>query len=152
MNIPKIVGFATGAIPIVGILIGGITFGINFKTDVESIKEDVANQETINAEVADWFNSLPNEYDDALVWSAINNIDIPEEYDDSSIITKLQSLALDLTSLQVEVNSIDEMKSKINYFLNNPIERDKIANKGYIEVPTPLYDNFLSIQFFAVVP
>ena len=29
MNIPKIVGFATGAIPIVGILIGGITFGIN---------------------------------------------------------------------------------------------------------------------------
>ena len=107
MNIPKIVGFATGAIPIVGILIGGITFGINFKTDVESIKEDVANQETINAEVADWFNSLPNEYDDALVWSAINNIDIPEEYDDSSIITKLQSLALDLTSLQVEVDSIE---------------------------------------------
>ena len=107
MNIPKIVGFATGAIPIVGILIGGITFGINFKTDVESIKEDVANQETINAEVADWFNSLPNEYDDAFVWIAINNIDIPEEYDDSSIITKLQSLALDLTSLQVEVDSIE---------------------------------------------
>ena len=107
MNIPKIVGFATGAIPIVGILIGGITFGINFKTDVESIKEDVAHQATINAEVADWFNSIPNEYDDALVWSAIENIDIPAEYDDSGLSTKLHSLALDVTSLQVEVDSIE---------------------------------------------
>ena len=30
MNITKSVGIVTGAIPIVGILIGGITFGINF--------------------------------------------------------------------------------------------------------------------------
>jgi len=33
MNIPKTVGLVTGAIPIVGILIGGITFGLNFKAD-----------------------------------------------------------------------------------------------------------------------
>ena len=42
MNISKTIGFVTAGIPIVGILIGGITFGINFKTDVENLKEDVA--------------------------------------------------------------------------------------------------------------
>ena len=107
MNISKTVGLITTGIPIVGILIGGITFGLNFKADVDSIKEDVAHQETVNAEVAEWFNSIPDEFNDALVWNAIDNIDIPEEYDDSSLTTKLQSLALDLTSLQVEVDSIE---------------------------------------------
>jgi len=104
MNIPKVIGLATGAIPIVGILIGGITFGINFKTDVESIKEDVAHQETVNAEVAEWFESLPGEYNDAQLRVELNklgveidNLIIPEAYNDSGISTRLQKLALDLT-------------------------------------------------------
>ena len=114
MNIPKVIGLATGAIPIVGILIGGITFGINFKTDVTNIKEDVEHQATVNAEVAEWFDSLPGEYNDAPLRVELNklgveidNIIIPEAYNDSAISTRLQKLALDLTELSVEVNNIE---------------------------------------------
>ena len=114
MNIPKVVGLATGAIPIVGILIGGITFGINFKTDVTNIKEDVAHQAEVNAEVADWFNSIPRAYDDALLWSAVDNIEdavdtiyIPEAYNDSSLNNRIQKLALDLAALNEDVGNIE---------------------------------------------
>ena len=53
MNISKSVGIVTTAIPIVGILIGGITFGVNFKTDVETIKEDIVNQKAKNQTIPD---------------------------------------------------------------------------------------------------
>jgi len=115
MNISKSVGIVTGAIPIVGILIGGITFGINFKTDVDNLKEDVAYQEESNVTLEERFNQLDiAPYDDSLLWlqtdtllERINNIYIPDGYDDSDITTRLQQLALDLTSLQVEVNGIE---------------------------------------------
>ena len=78
MNISKSVGIVTTAIPIVGILIGGITFGVNFKTDVETIKEDIVNQKAIN-------ETIPDPYDDELIWLSIDNINIPDSYDDSNI-------------------------------------------------------------------
>ena len=52
-------------------------------------------------------HSIPNEYNDALVWNAIDNIYIPDEYDDSEISTKLTRLAIDLAALQVAVDSIE---------------------------------------------
>jgi hypothetical protein len=114
MNITKVIGIGTAIIPIAGILIGGITFGINFKTDVTNIKEDVAHQAEVNAEVADWFRSIPSAYDDALLWSAVDNIEdsvdtlyIPEPYNDSDMSTKLQRLALDLAELNIEVENIE---------------------------------------------
>ena len=114
MNIPKVMGLATGAIPIVGILIGGITFGINFKTDVDTLKEDITHQESVNAEVAEWFDSLPGKYDDTQLRVELNkigvevdNLIIPEAYDDSDISTRIQKLALDLTELSAEVNNIE---------------------------------------------
>ena len=114
MNITKVIGIGTAIIPIAGILIGGITFGINFKTDVTNIKEDVAHQAEVNAEVADWFNSIPSAYDDALLWSAVDNIEdsvdtiyIPEAYNDSSLNSRIQKLALDLASLNAEVENIE---------------------------------------------
>ena len=114
MNISKSVGMVTAAIPIVGILIGGITFGINFKTDVQNIKTDVANQQDINADVEEWFASIPDEYDDSLLWlqadslsERINDLDIPDIYDDSGLTTKVQALALDVASLQVEIDNIE---------------------------------------------
>ena len=79
MNISKSVGIVTTAIPIVGILIGGITFGVNFKTDVETIKEDIVNQKAIN-------ETIPDPYDDELIWLSIDNINIPDSYDDISNI------------------------------------------------------------------
>ena len=103
MNISKTVGMATTVIPIAGILIGGITFGINFKTDVDIIKEDVAHQQVVNTEVTDWLNSLPDEYDDSLLWSTlehtqstIEKIDMPDEYDDSYINNRVQKLQVDI--------------------------------------------------------
>ena len=33
----------------------------------------------------------------------------------------------------IEVNNIDEMKNQINYYLDNPIERENIAQNGYKE-------------------
>ena len=93
MNIGKSVGIVTGAIPIVGILIGGITFGINFKTDVDNLKEDVANQEESNITLEERFNALNvTPYDDSLLWlqtesllERIDTIYIPDEYDDYDI-------------------------------------------------------------------
>ena len=107
MNISKAVGIFTAGIPIVGILIGGITFGINFKTDVQNIKEDVAQQAEVNAEVSEWFSSIPDTYDDSLVWSAIDNINIPDEYDDSYLDERVQNLALQVTELRTELDNLD---------------------------------------------
>ena len=115
MNISKTIGFVTAGIPIVGILIGGITFGINFKTDVENLKEDVAYHEEANITLEERFNELDvAPYDDSLLWlqtdtllERIDSIYIPDEYDDDGINARLQELALDLTSLQVEVNTIE---------------------------------------------
>ena len=56
-------------------LIGGITFGLNFKTDVQNIKEDVSNQQTINADIEERFNELDiAPYDDTLLWLQADNI------------------------------------------------------------------------------
>ena len=107
MNVSKVVTMVTMGIPIVGILIGGITFGLNFKTDVENIKEDVAKQDSINMEVTERFNTIPAAYDDALVWSAIDNIDIPDVYDDAVLRTKSQNLALQVTELRTELDNFN---------------------------------------------
>ena len=100
MNISRTVGLVTTAIPIVGILIGGITFGVNFKADVETIKEDIANQKVIN-------ESIPDPYDDELLWISIDNIDIPDSYDDTSISKRIQLLEIDLAELAILLEGID---------------------------------------------
>ena len=100
MNISKSVGLVTTAIPIVGILIGGITFGINFKTDVETIKEDIANQKVIN-------ETIPDPYNDELLRLSIDNIEIPDSYDDSNLSRRIQTLEIDLAELKVLLESID---------------------------------------------
>ena len=115
MSISRAVGFVTAGIPIVGILIGGITFGINFKTDVQNIKEDVSNQQVVNEDMEARFNEINvTPYDDYLLWlqtdtliERIDDIWIPDEFDDSAINTRIQQLALDITSLQVEVDGIE---------------------------------------------
>ena len=103
MNISKSVGIVTTAIPIIGILVGGITFGVNFKTDVETIKEDIANQKAIN-------ETIPSPYDDSLLWLSIDNIDIPdipEGYDDSNISKRIQLLEIDLAELAILLEGVD---------------------------------------------
>ena len=114
MNASKIVGLVVTAIPIGGILIGGLTFGLNFKTDVQNIKTDVANQQQINADVEEWFSSLPGAYDDSMLWlqadtinERIDNIHIPDGYDDSYLDERIQSLALQVIELRTELDNIE---------------------------------------------
>ena len=115
MNIGKAVGVVTAGIPIVGILIGGITFGINFKTDVTNIKEDVAHQQTVNADMEERFSEINvAPYDDTLIWlqadtinERIDNIYIPDEFDDFYLDERIQTLALQVTALRTELNGLD---------------------------------------------
>ena len=115
MSISKAVGVVTAGIPIVGILIGGITFGINFKTDVTNIKEDVAHQQSVNADMEERFNELNiAPYDDSLLWlqadaiqERIENIHIPDGYDDSYLDDRIQNLALQVTALRTELDGLD---------------------------------------------
>ena len=107
-------GLVVTAIPIGGILIGGLTFGLNFKTDVQNIKTDVANQQQINADVEEWFSSLPGAYDDSMLWlqadtinERIDNIHIPDGYDDSYLDKRIQSLALQVIELRTELDNIE---------------------------------------------
>ena len=116
MNPARAVGIVTAGIPIVGILIGGITFGINFKTDVTNIKEDVAHQQTVNVSIEERFNDLdiPSPYDDSLLWlqseninERIDSIHIPDMYDDSYLDERIQSLALQVIELRTELDNLD---------------------------------------------
>ena len=106
MNIPKVMGLATGAIPIVGILIGGITFGINFKTDVDTLKEDITHQESVNAEVAEWFDSLPGKYDDTQLRVELNKIGVEV---DNLLVSQPDSgeQALEISEMLVRSSTLD---------------------------------------------
>jgi len=116
MNITKVIGIGTAIIPIAGILIGGITFGVNFKTDVQNIKMDVTNQQAVNISIEERFNELdiPAPYDDVLLWlqadtinERIDNIHIPDVYDDSYLDERIQKLALQVIELRTEVDNIE---------------------------------------------
>ena len=164
MNITKAIGIGTAIIPIAGILIGGITFGVNFKTDVEGIKEDVSHQAEVNAEVAEWFSSIPEAYDDTLLWlqtdtikERIDNIHIPDMYDDSYLDERIQTLALQVTELRTELDNIEiqdvesfddtelrgriaELEGSLQAFSNIEVSTD-----GAVDV-TPLIVSIASLE------
>ena len=164
MNVTKVIGIGTAIIPIAGILIGGITFGVNFKTDVEGIKEDVAHQAEVNAEVAEWFSSIPEAYDDTLLWlqtdtikERIDSIHIPDVYDDSYLDERIQTLALQVTELRTELDNIEiqdvesfddtelrgriaELEGSLQAFSNIEVSTD-----GAVDV-TPLIVSIASLE------
>ena len=164
MNIAKIIGIGTAVIPIGGLLIGGLTFGLNFKTDVQNIKTDVANQQQINADVEEWFSSLPGAYDDSLLWvqadsinERIDNIHIPDRYDDSYLDERIQSLALQVIELRTELDNIEiqdmdsfddteirgriaELEGSLQAFSNIEVNTD-----GVVDV-TPLIVSIASLE------
>jgi len=107
MSVSKNIGIVTGAIPVLGLLIGGVTFGVNFKTDVDNVKKEVAKQETINTSLEERFAAIPLRYDDTTVWNAIDNLYIPEEYDDTFVTDRLQQLDVDLVELRTRLEGLD---------------------------------------------
>ena len=44
MSVSKTIGIVTGAIPVMGLLIGGVTYGVTFKTTVEELETKTVNQ------------------------------------------------------------------------------------------------------------
>ena len=129
MNIAKAVGVVTAGIPIVGILVGGIAFGLNFKTDVQNIKEDVSNQQTINADIEERFNELaiPAPYDDSLLWlqadttnERIDGIHIPDRYDDSFPINISNEEEISIKELVSVIAELMSFNGKIEWDTSKP--------------------------------
>ena len=148
MNIAKSVGIITTVIPIAGILIGGITFGINFKTDVQNIKDDVAKQQTIN-------ETIPTPFDDSLIWSSINNISIPDIYDDRVLSNRIQSLEIDLAELSVLLDTFEigeifddsELRARLAELEGqlNALSNIEVGDNGEVDV-TPLIIGIASLE------
>ena len=51
MNMPKVVGIVTGAIPVVGLAIGGVVGGVNFKNNVDLLDIAIQRQKEQTANI-----------------------------------------------------------------------------------------------------
>lgn len=107
MSISKTIGIVTGAIPVMGLLIGGVTYGVTFKTTVEDLEEKTAHQETINKSLQERYASIPQAYDDTDIWTALDDVWVPDEYDDSHITDRIQQLDIDLVELRTIITNFD---------------------------------------------
>ena len=107
MSVSKTIGIVTGAIPVMGLLIGGVTYGVTFKTTVEDLEEKTAHQETINKSLQERYASIPQAYDDTDIWTALDDVWVPDEYDDSHITDRIQQLDIDLVELRTIIGNFD---------------------------------------------
>ena len=107
MSVSKTIGIVTGAIPVMGLLIGGVTYGVTFKTTVEDLEEKTAHQETINKRLQERYASIPQAYDDTDIWTALDDVWVPDEYDDSHITDRIQQLDIDLVELRTIITNFD---------------------------------------------
>ncbi len=107
MSVSKTIGIVTGAIPVMGLLIGGVTYGVTFKTTVEDLEEKTAHQETINKSLQERYASIPQAYDDTDIWTALDDVWVPDEYDDSHITDRIQQLDIDLVELRTIITNFD---------------------------------------------
>ena len=107
MSVSKTIGIVTGAIPVMGLLIGGVTYGVTFKTTVEDLEEKPAHQETINKSLQERYASIPQAYDDTDIWTALDDVWVPDEYDDSHITDRIQQLDIDLVELRTIITNFD---------------------------------------------
>ena len=105
MSVSKTIGIVTGAIPVMGLLIGGVTYGVTFKTTVEDLEEKTAHQETINKSLQERYASIPQAYDDTDIWTALDDVWVPDEYDDSHITDRIQQLDIDLVELRTIITN-----------------------------------------------
>ena len=107
MSVSKTIGIVTGAIPVMGLLVGGVTYGVTFKTTVEDLEEKTAHQETINKSLQERYASIPQAYDDTDIWTALDDVWVPDEYDDSHITDRIQQLDIDLVELRTIITNFD---------------------------------------------
>jgi hypothetical protein len=155
MNIAKSIAIVTTVIPIAGILIGGITFGINFKTDVQNIKDDVVKQQAIN-------DTIPDAFNDSLLWASIDSITIPDTYNDAAlygelreVISRIQYLEIDLAEVRILLDTIDvgdtfddsEIRGRMAELEGSlqAISNIEVGDNGEVDV-TPLIIGIASLE------
>ncbi len=120
MSIPKTLGIVTGAIPVVGLAIGGVVGGVNFKNSVDMLDMDMQRQqEQTNAII----EMIPDEYDDRGIRNKIESLNIPDEYDDSYLNDRVQ--ALDVTIAEIRT-ILDNMNLDVESYDDSDI-RGRIA-------------------------
>ena len=120
MNLPKTVGIITGAIPVVGLAIGGVVGGVNFKNSVDMLDMDMQRQQEQTSAIVEM---IPDEYDDREIWNRIDSLYIPDEYDDSYLSDRIQNL--DVTIVEIRT-MLDNMNLDVESYDDSDI-RGRIA-------------------------
>ena len=119
MNLPKTVGIITGAIPVVGLAIGGVVGGVNFKNSVDILDMDMQRQQEQTSAIIEM---MPDDYDDRELWNKIESLNIPDEYDDGYLSDRIQALdvtiaeirtILDNMNLDVEVYDDSDLRGRV---------------------------------------
>ena len=104
MNMPKVVGIVTGAIPVVGLAIGGVVGGVNFKNNVDLLDVEIQRQKEQTANIVEM---IPNEYDDRELWNRLDSLNIPDEYDDAYLNDRVQALDVTIAEIRTILDSMD---------------------------------------------
>ena len=120
MNLPKTVGIITGAIPVVGLAIGGVVGGVNFKNSVDMLDMDMQRQQEQTSAIVEM---IPDEYDDREIWNRIDSLYIPDEYDDTYLSDRIQNL--DVTIVEIRT-MLDNMNLDVESYDDSDI-RGRIA-------------------------
>ena len=104
MNMPKVVGIVTGAIPVVGLAIGGVVGGVNFKNNVDLLDIEIQRQKEQTASIMEM---MPDEYDDRGIKNKIESLNIPDEYDDSYLSDRVQDLDVTIAEIRTILDNMN---------------------------------------------
>ena len=104
MNMPKVVGIVTGAIPVVGLAIGGVVGGVNFKNNVDLLDIEIQRQKEQTANIVEM---IPNEYDDRELWNRLDSLNIPDEYDDGYLSARIQDLDVTIAEIRTILDNMN---------------------------------------------
>ena len=104
MNMPKVVGIVTGAIPVVGLAIGGVVGGVNFKNNVDLLDIEIQRQKEQTANIVEM---IPNEYDDRELWNRLDSLNIPDEYDDGYLSDRIQDLDVTIAEIRTILDNMN---------------------------------------------
>ena len=104
MNIGKTVGIVTGAIPVVGLAIGGVVGGVNFKNTVDLLDVELQRQKEQTASIVEM---IPTEYDDRGIRNKIESLNIPDEYDDGYLTDRIQELDVTIAEIRTILDNMN---------------------------------------------
>lgn len=104
MNFPKTIGIVTGAIPVVGLAIGGVVGGVNFKNSVDILDMDMQRQQEQTSAIIEM---MPEEYDDRGIRNKIESLNIPDEYDDGYLSDRIQEIDVTVAEIRTTLDNMN---------------------------------------------